>query len=73
MFCWVDMRQALAARRERNANKPSGGTGDKPSGGTGEDGDIVAGAVWEEERELWRDLMYTYRVLITPGVMCVTQ
>ena len=65
MFCWVDMRQALAARRERNANKPSGGTG--------EDGDIVAGAVWEEERELWRDLMYTYRVLITPGVMCVTQ
>jgi hypothetical protein len=52
MFCWVDMRGALLARRKAR-NLP--------------DWDTVENT-WEEEQELWSDLVYKHKVLVTPGM-----
>ncbi|GAX77345.1 hypothetical protein CEUSTIGMA_g4791.t1 [Chlamydomonas eustigma] len=54
MFCWVDMRGALLARR-KGRNLP--------------DWDTVK-STWEEEQELWSDLVYKHKVLVTPGEAC---
>ena len=78
MFCWVDMRQALVARRERSmaaaaygtpgpAAAAASGPASWPEGTGARGGSLDDADRWEEERALWKDLVYKYGVLVTPG------